>query len=107
LRSAELKEIYNAKLLVNKEPVELNPFVEEFLARVSVGSVTSLKGVDNIKILEISLENDDINIVVNGAKVDLISFPAMIIISTLRGLVSTLKGGDNTKSLNIKVEAKK
>jgi hypothetical protein len=102
-----LKENYSAKLLVNKKPVELNPFVEEFLARVSVGSVTSLKGVDSVKIMGLSLEQDDINIVVNGDKVDLISFPAMIIMSTLRGLVSTLKGGDNIKSLDIKVENKK
>jgi hypothetical protein len=102
-----LKESYSAKLLVNKKPVELNPFVEEFLSRVSIGAVVSLKGVDHIKIMELSHEHDDINIVVNGDKVDLISFPAMIIISTLRGLVSTLKGGDNIKSLEIKVEAKK
>jgi len=35
-------------LWVNKVPVELNPFVEEFLARIVAGAVSSLKGAEDI-----------------------------------------------------------
>ena len=101
-----MKETYTAKLQVNKKPVELNPFVEEFLARVSIGVVTSLKGIDYIRSVIIHHEHNDITITVNGDEVPLTPFPVMIIANTLQGLASTLKGVDNIKSLDVSVEAK-
>jgi len=101
-----LKEGYKAGLQVNKKPVELNPFVEEFLARVSVGAVTSLKEVDYIRSVQIHHEHDDVTVTVNGEEVSLTPFPVLIIANTLRGLVSTLKGGDDIKSLDVSVEKK-
>ena len=101
-----MKENYKAKLEVNEKPVELNPFVEEFLARISVGIVTSLKGVDYIRTIKIHHEHDDVTIEINGDTVAITPFPVMIIANTLRGLVSALKGVDNIKSLNVSVEAK-
>lgn len=101
-----MKEKYKTQLQVNKKPVELNPFVEEFLARISVGVVTSLKGVDYIRTIRIHHEHGDISIEVNGEEVPVTPFPVMIIANTLRGLVSTLKGVDNIQSLDINVEIK-
>jgi hypothetical protein len=101
-----MKESYKAQLQVNRKPVELNPFVEEFLARISVGVVTSLKGVDYLRTIKIHHEHDDITIAVNGEDVSLTPFPVMIIANTLRGLASTLKGVDSIKSLDVSVEVK-
>lgn len=101
-----MKQNYKAQLQVNKKPVELNPFVEEFLARISIGVVTSLKGIDYIRTIKIHHEHGDVGITVNGEEVSLTPFPVMIIANTLSGLASTLKGVDNIKSLDISVEAK-
>jgi hypothetical protein len=99
-----LDESYHSNLLVNKKAIELNPFVEEFLARISVGAVASLKGVDYIRSVEIHHEHDDVSIRVNGEEVPLAPFPVMIIANTLRGLVSKLKGVSDIKSLDVSVK---
>jgi hypothetical protein len=104
IRRSKLKEVYKAKLQVNKKPIELNPFVEEFLAQISIGAVTSLKGVDYIRSVKIHQEHDDVNITVNGEEIPLTPFPVMIIANTLRGLASTLKGVDDIKSLDVSLE---
>lgn len=101
-----MKESYKAKLLVNKKSVELKPFVGEFLARISIGIVTSLKGVDYIRSIEIHHEYDDVGITVNGEEVAITPFPVKIITNTLRGLASTLRDVDDIKSLHISVAAK-
>ncbi len=100
-----MREDYQAKLLVNDKPIEMNPFVEDLLSRVSVGIVSSLKGVESIKEVEIQKQADDIKIMVNGETINLITFPVMIIESTLVGLISVLKGVDNIKSFCITVKA--
>lgn len=101
-----MKEKYKAKLLINNNPTELNPFVEEYLARISIGIAASLKGVDYIRSVEIHHEHEDVTIAVNGEDVSLTPFPVKIISDTLRGLVSALKGADDIKSLHVSVEAK-
>ena len=101
-----MKERYKAQLEVNRKPVELNPFVKEFLAQISIGAVTSLKGIDYIRSIKLHHEHDEVTIMVNGEEVPLTPFPVMIIGNTMRGLVSTLKGVDDIKSLDINVEAK-
>lgn len=101
-----MKESYKAKLLINNKPAELNPFVDEFLAQISIGIAASLKGVDYIRSVEIHHEHDDVTIAVNGEDISLTPFPVQIIRNTLRGLVSALKGGDNIKSLHVSIESK-
>ena len=93
------------ELEVNNAPVELNPFVHEFLTRTVVGGVSSLKGTGNIQNLELNLERDDVKIIVNGNELPLTPFPKEIVSSTIIGLVSPLKGMDKVDSLKIKVEA--
>lgn len=99
-----MKDKYKTKLLVNKKSVELNPFIEEYLARISVGIVTSLKGIDYVRSIEIHHEHDDVSVEVNGEPVSLTPFPVKIIANTLLGLVSALKGIDELKSLHVSVE---
>jgi hypothetical protein len=94
-----------AELEINNVSVELNPFAEESLARTVVGAVSSLKGAENIRDLELHLEQDDVKIVVNGNELPLTPFPADIITNTITGFVSSLKGVDKIDNLMVKVRA--
>ena len=64
-----------AELEINNVSVELNPFVEEFLTRTVVGAVSSLKGAENIRDLELHLEGGDVKLIVNGNEMPLTPFP--------------------------------
>ena len=82
----------NADLTVNNQSIELNPFAQEFLARTVLGGISSLRGAENIRDLELCLERGDVKLVVNGEELPLTPFPRDIITSTIIGLVSSLKG---------------
>ena len=99
-----MREKLNTKFLVNKKPIELNPFVNDFLAQVTVGAVKSLKGVDYIRSIEVHREYDDLTIKVNGEDIPITPFPIEIISSTIIGLASTLKGVDDVDSFSINVD---
>jgi hypothetical protein len=94
-----------AELEINNVSVELNPFVEESLTRTVVGAISSLKGAENVRDLELYLEGGDVKIVVNGNELPLTPFPADIITNTITGLVSSLKGVDKIDNLKVKVRA--
>ena len=93
------------KLWVNKVSIELNEFTDEFLAQITVGAVTTLKGVDYIRKVEIGLDRGDVSITVNGEEVTLTPFPNDVIANTLTGMVSTLKGIEKIDNMDITVEA--
>jgi hypothetical protein len=93
------------RLAINNSSVELNPFVEEFLTRTVLGAVSSLRGAENIRDLELHLERGDVRLVVNGNEVLLTPFPSDIITSTITGLVSSLKGVDKIDSVKINVSS--
>ena len=86
--------------------IELNPFAEGFLARIVVGAVSSLRGAENIRDLELCLEGGDVNIVVNGKELPLTPFPREVITNTITGLVSSLKGISKIESLKVNIKAK-
>ncbi len=92
-------------LEVNNGSIELNPFVEEFLARTVVGAVSSLKGAEYIQSLELHLEQGDVKLIVNGNELHLTLFPKNIITNTIIGLVSSLKGVDKIDSVKINAKA--
>ena len=94
-----------AELEINNVSVELNPFVEEFLTRTVVGAVSSLKGAENIRDLELYLEQGDVKLTVNGNELPITPFPTDIITNTITGLVSSLKGVGKIDSLRVKVRA--
>jgi len=100
-----VKAEFKANLWVNGLPVDLNPFVEEFLARTVIGAVSSLKGAEDIQSLELYLERGEVRIIVDGNELSLTPFPSDIIASTVTGLVSSLKGIDKVKSLRVDVRA--
>ena len=94
----------NADLAVNDVSIELNPFVEEFLTRTVVGAVSSLRGAENIRDLELHLERGDVDLIVNGEELPLTPFPRDIITSTIIGLVSSLKGVGKIDAVKISIK---
>jgi len=94
-----------AELEINNVSTELNPFVEEFLTRTVVGAVSSLKGAENVRDLELYLGGGDVKLVVNGNELPLTPFPKDIITNTITGLVSSLKGVNKIDSLKVNVRA--
>lgn len=96
-----MKEIVKAELWVNKMPVDLNAFTEEFLARTVIGAVSCLRGADNIKNLELVIDKGELSITVNGNDIPLTPFPTEIITAMAVALVSSLKGVDKVDSLKI------
>jgi len=100
-----MKGSFKATLWINTIPIELNPFVEEFMIRTVAGAVSALKGAEDIESLELYLEQGNVKIIVNGNELPLTPFPNDIIASTLTGLVSSLKGVDRIESLKINISA--
>jgi len=101
-----MKKNLKAELEINNVSVELNPFAEGFLARIVVGAVSSLRGAENIRNLELYLEGGDVKLVVNGNEIPLTPFPREVITNTITGLVSSLKGISKIESLKVNVKAK-
>lgn len=99
-----MKESHKATLKVNGISIDMNPFVEEFLSRTVVGAVTSLKGVEDIKKLEVHQKKGNVQITVNGKDIPLTPFPNDIIARTLAGMVCSLKGVSDIDTIDISVE---
>lgn len=95
----------DAKLTVNNLPIELSGFPKEFLIKTTVGAVSSLKKVGEIKALEMSLAAGKVTIEVNREKIPISAFPNRIIINTFAGLFATLKGVEK-KVRSFKIEIK-
>ena len=99
-----MAEKHNATVQVNKKPLELNEYIEAFIAEVAIAMVKPLKGVDYIKKVEYHHQKDDVEVAVNGDDVQLTPFPIEIINSTLMGMMAPLKGTNNIERLDIVVE---
>jgi hypothetical protein len=95
-----------AQLTVNKIPIKLNPFAEQFLARTVVGAVSSLKGTENVRDTDLCLNKGDVKLIVNGNELPLTPFPREILTNTITGLVSSLKGVGKIDSLKITVKTR-
>jgi hypothetical protein len=100
-----MNDDFKATLMVNNEPIELNPFTEQFLARTVLGAVSSLRGAEDVHKLEMHLERGDVEIYVNGSQLPVTPFPRDIITNTVTGLVSTLKGVGEIESVHVEVKA--
>ncbi len=99
-----MKESLKAMLWVNNRSVELNAFVEEFLARTVLGATSSLKGADEVRNLELYLEGGKVRVIVNENALPLTPFPNDIIANTLIGLVSSLKEVNRIDNLKVQMK---
>jgi hypothetical protein len=85
---------YEIKLKVNKKGIELSGFPRDFVTRTLAGSATSLRGVDEVESLELSLRFGKVKLSVNEINIELIQFPTLILANTLIGMVKSLNGVD-------------
>jgi hypothetical protein len=94
-----------AMIEVNNASVELNAFTEQFVARTVLGAVSSLRGAESIRDLELRVERGEVTAMVNGNEIPITPFPSDIISGTIKGMVSTLKGMGKIDSVKITVKA--
>jgi len=99
-----MTESFETSLWVNDTAVDLSAFVEEFLARTVVGAVSSLKGAEDMRNLELYVEEGYVRVIVNGKEIELTPFPNDAIANTVTGLVSTLKDVDKAEKVKITVK---
>ena len=91
-------------LSVNGEPIELIPFVGEYISGVVGGMVGSLRDTGEIRSLKLSIDSKgQVKINLNGADVPLKVFPKEIIRSTILGMVAPLKGVSEVNRLEITI----
>lgn len=99
-----MEENFETRLLVNNKEIDLNPFVEQFLGGTVVGGVRTLKGVTDVRTVELRMVKRSVSILINGKDLALTQFPNDIIASTVVGLVSALKGVDRVDNLQIDIK---
>ena len=83
---------YQISLDVNNQHVELSGFPRDFLIRTVLGAASSLKGVEEIDSLELTMKYGKVKLSINGSPVSLKPFPTLILARTLIGMTSVLKG---------------
>ena len=94
----------NTTLTVNDTPIDLSHFPREFLTRVVLAAVATLKKVDRIQQTEVSFYSGKTAVTVNGQIIPLGPFPSTVIHGTLRGLITALAGVDgNFESYQITI----
>jgi len=93
-------------LIVNSNPIELNPFVEGYVYYIAAGILNSLKDTKPIKTLDIDIDSDGLlTLTLNGDGVPVNEFVMEIVRNTLSGMVSELKGVDEAmRTLSISVK---
>ncbi len=91
-------------LSINRTPIEIDYFVQNFLDHTVVGMVSSLEGVGDIHELEVLMEGREVKILLNGDSLPVNEFVSDLFSNTLLGLVSTLKGAHDVKHLTIRVQ---
>jgi len=79
-------------LLVNDTPIVLDDFISRFIDHTIGGMMASLKGIGEIKTLDINIVKNKVTINLNNAVVPIAGFPHIIIKNTIVGMVSPLKG---------------
>jgi hypothetical protein len=93
-------------LTVNEEPIQTDYFVAGFIDHTVSGMVESLEGTGKVKDLELTLDGEEVAIILNGKTVPINAFVKLIFKSTLTGMVSPLKGVKG-KVKNLKIVIRK
>jgi hypothetical protein len=91
-------------LSVNNKPIELDYFVQGFIDHTTGGIVEALEGTGKIKTLHISIEANEVKIILDNAIVPINTFVSKIIKNTIFGMVSSLKGVDKISQLEIDIQ---
>ena len=93
-------------LSINDMPIALNDFVQGYIDHVAHGILTSLRGTAEIQGIELSIEGDQVSIVLNKEAVPLNPFATRIIRSTMLGMVPSLKGVSTIERMQVIITTK-
>ena len=91
-------------LSVNDTPIALNDFIQGYIDHVMGGILSSLKGTEGIKSVELTIEGDQVSIILNNVAVTLNPFAARIIRNTMMGIISTLHGVHAIERLQLNIQ---
>ena len=92
-------------LVVNEVDIELDYFVQGFIDHVVGGMLAALEGTGGeIKTVDLTIDEDQVNINLNEAKVPINPFVNSIIRNTITGIVSSLSGVSETSRININIK---
>ena len=92
------------RLMVNDAPIGLSYFVQGFIDQTVGGMIASLEGTGEIKVLDISIEGDKVNINLNNALVPTNPFVGKVIRNTILGIVSSLKGVSEVNKISLSIK---
>jgi len=90
-------------LLVNNQAIELDYFVQGFIDHTVEGILAGLKGIDEIKTVDISVEGDKVTISLNDSVIPTNPFVSKIVKNTIVGMVSSLKGVDEVNRVKLTI----
>ncbi len=88
-------------LSVNDIPVDIDYFVQGFIDHTVGGMILALEGTGEIRHLVVSLEGNQVAVILNESVLPLNPFAEKIIKNTIVGMISSLKGVSQINSLNI------
>jgi len=91
-------------LKVNRQPIDMIPFVEDYVAQGADGIVQSLRGAAPTAELELLVTADAVTVSQNGGVLEVNEFVSRIIRSTLLGMVTPLKGAGDPQEIQINVK---
>ena len=90
-------------LSINDSPVPIAGFVQVFIRSVVTGMLSTLKGVDEMRSIDLSFNGDDVVINVNGAVVPSNDFVNEFVRNTVIGMVTSLKGVEQVDRLQVSI----
>lgn len=90
-------------LKVNGQPIDMIPFVEDYVAQVADGIVQSLRGAAPTDKLALQVSEAAVSVNQNGGELEVNEFVSKIIRSTVLGMVTPLKGVSDPQEILIEV----
>ena len=89
---------------VKDKEIDLNPFIERYIAEVFAAAARTLKGVGDPKILEFIISGGDIKIIADGNEIEFFGFAEVIITDTFIATLKHLKGFPTDEEIKIIVK---
>ncbi len=90
-------------LSINDVPIPIEDFVQEFINSVVTGMLSVLKGVGEIRSVDLSFNGDEVLINVNDTVIPSNDFINEFVRNTVIGMVTSLKGVDQVDKLEINI----
>ena len=90
-------------LSINDIPVPIADFVQVFINSVVTGMLSTLKGINEIRSVNLSFDGDEVVINVNNAVVPSNYFVNEFVRNTVIGMVTSLKGVNQVDKLVISI----